>query len=240
MYKNFDDLANWFVTLNSQFSPSELHGALIGALSGGARLIESEWPVFVFSVMGLEPDDFTPHELSQHRTTITDFVKDQLAALSGNEMKFNPFLPDDEHDLDERTASLGSWCRGFLGGFAESQVQRQRIGYAIPSAYPEAAQEAIKDMTEIAKAAYQANTQERVKSAGYDADDDEYLAEFNEDDDPLAFSMSSVPEDTDLAESDYLQVVEYVRLAGLTVFTEFGWVEVLEVDQGSTPKPSVH
>lgn len=235
MFKNFDDLANWFITLNSHFSPSELHGALIGVLSGGSRLIGRDWQLFVFSVMGLEPSELPASDLEQHQTAISNFAGEQLEALTGNEMKFNPFLPDDDEDLSARTAALGSWCRGFLGGFAESQVQRQRIGLAIPSVYPEAVQEAIKDLTEIAKATYQVDP---PTNAGID--DQEYLEEFDEDEDPLAISMENTPQDSELAESDYAQITEYVRLAGLTVFTEFGWVEVLEAEQNSKSKPSLH
>ncbi|MGB2271388.1 MAG: hypothetical protein ACPH15_00070, partial [Pseudomonadales bacterium] len=50
--QNFDELADWILTVNSQFSPSELHGAIVGALCGAMRLPAERWGQFGFAVMG--------------------------------------------------------------------------------------------------------------------------------------------------------------------------------------------
>ena len=219
---DFDDLANWLVTVSSDFSPSELHGSLIGALSGGTRQDSERWQAFIMDVIGRD------EELEQ--AELAEFADDQLQGLVSDDMSFNPFLPEDDVELSARTEALGGWCRGFLAGFAQAQVQRQREGHPIPQSFPEAVQEALKDLTEIAKATY-----------GGQGDDGqtEFEDEFDHPDDPLAIDMENTPDGEDLAESDFLQVSEYVRLAALTVFTEFGWVEVL----GSTSpekKPILH
>ncbi len=238
MFKDFDDLANWFVTLNSHFSPSELHGAVIGLLSGGVRQKDSEWQGFVFAIMGVDPGQPAVQDREQHQVA-NDFVEAQLQALAGDEMSFSPYLPDDDVELALRTESLGSWCRGFLGGFAESQVHRQREDFSVPSAYPDAVQEAIKDITEIARATYRGERQGESPSP-----EDDQIEEFDHSDDPLSISAENAPADDELAENDYLQVSEYVRLAALTVFTEFGWVEVLEGegpgDSPDSPSTSIH
>ncbi|MDA8977679.1 ribose-5-phosphate isomerase A [bacterium] len=50
--QNFDELADWLLTIDSQFSPSELHGAIVGALCGAMRLPGARWAQFGFAVMG--------------------------------------------------------------------------------------------------------------------------------------------------------------------------------------------
>lgn len=227
---DFDDLANWLVTIGSDFSPSELHGSLIGAMSGGARQDSGSWQAFIMDVVGRDQAlDAIGGDAKPGQAELAKFAEEQLQTLASDDMSFNPFLPEDEVELSARTEALGCWCRGFLGGFAQAQVQRQREGYPIPQSFPEAVQEALKDLTEIAKATY----------GGQDDGQTEFEDDFDHADDPLAIDMENTPDGEDLAEDDFVQVSEYVRLAALTVFTEFGWVEVLG-SASPGKKPSLH
>lgn len=238
VFSDFDELANWFVELGSHFSPSESHGALCGALSGGMRLEDTEWSGFLWAVMGLETGRFAPEELSNHGRTSASFVAEQLDLLATNELTFQLFLPDDDTPIEQRTAALGQWCRGFLGGFAEAQLHRSRVGNAVPASYPENVEESIKDLTEIAKATYQASSPQEEPDYAEDSEDisDESTGSGPghesgvEDFDPLMQSEESFMEAqaSEFDERDFVEVSEYVRLAALTIFTEFGWVEVLE------------
>jgi uncharacterized protein YgfB (UPF0149 family) len=56
-------------------------------------------------------------------------------------------LPDDEFDLDQRIASLGQWCQGFLTGFA--MAGKQQVDGA--KTYSEELTEAISDIAAIAQ-----------------------------------------------------------------------------------------
>jgi uncharacterized protein YgfB (UPF0149 family) len=62
-------------------------------------------------------------------------------------MDLELLLPDDEFDLDQRIASLGQWCQGFLTGFAmagKQQVDGEKT-------YSEELTEAISDIAAIAQ-----------------------------------------------------------------------------------------
>lgn len=240
-FGDFDDLANWFVQLGSHFSPSECHGALIGALSGGMRLESAKWSAFVYAIMGLDTDALDYATVEANQRQIQQFMAQELEALQSSELLFSPFLPDDEISVAERAESLGAWCKGFLGGFAEAQVYRQREGDILPTSYPENVMEAIKDVTEIAKATLRADQSQRVESSA-DFDEDGLLDDVQMFD-PLLETQASYDENvsSDFDERDYVEVSEYVRLAALTVFTEFGWIEVLHRadEKSEPPKPPV-
>jgi uncharacterized protein YgfB (UPF0149 family) len=63
--------------------------------------------------------------------------------LADDELRFNLWLPDDEHSLDERTRSLAQWCTGFLAGLG--------LGGPLQALSDEAA-EALSDLQQIARA----------------------------------------------------------------------------------------
>ncbi len=49
---DFDELGDWLLTLESRFSPAELHGAIVGGLCGAMRLSSARWAQFGLAVMG--------------------------------------------------------------------------------------------------------------------------------------------------------------------------------------------
>lgn len=222
--KDFDELADWLVRVASQFSPSELHGAIVGGLSGTMRLSANEWSLFGLAVMGAG-EHLKPSDNNGTLEAIGGLAQEQLDMLASNDMTFKPFLPDDENTIEQRTEAVSLWCRGFLGGFAEAQVKRQRIGEVTgDETLPENVMEALRDMASIAQASVEGSDDEY-------ADDEDYDDDFDRD--PLAVdSDSGLAEEGEEAnehfERDYVEIVEYLRLAALTVFTEFGWIEVID------------
>ena len=208
--ENFDQLADWLVTLGSHFSPAELHGALSGALSGGLRLADHDWAGFGLAVIGAES------MVQGAEQVLGGLARGSLTALADADLAFALYLPDDDEPLTQRTEQLGHWCRGFLGGFAESQAKQQRLAERLP----EAVEEVLRDLAAIAQASaapesaqgYDTDTAsaERAPDAWFDA---------MPGDEPAAMDA------TEAGERDYYEVMEYVRLAVISVVTEVGWVE---------------
>ena len=232
---DFEELANWFVEINTRFPPSEYHGAMVGALAGGMRLEPAEWQGYLYAVMGYDPATVGPSEHEQNAALMAAHAADTLDDLRSDDMAFQLFLPDDDYDLDERTEGVSHWCKGFLGGFAEAQLYRKRAGLTLPNEYPENVLEAIRDLTEIAKATAR---QEEAQ-----IDEMEPVQTF----DPLPEDLSELSGGvvySDEDEKDFLEISEYVRLATLTIFTEYGWIEVHEEsakkDAGQEKKPVLH
>ena len=240
--QNFDELADWLLTVSSQFSPAELHGAIIGALSGTMRLSDGKWAQFGLAVMG------APIETIQQfgdlaAEVLGSLAREQLAILIDDDLGFQPFLPDDDETIEDRTEALSHWCRGFLGGFAEAQAYLQKQpsagqGAANGSSFSETVQEAISDLSAIAQAV--------VEDEGYPADnydddrdigDDPLAIESFLDEDGEAFDQEAG--DAQAAEKNYMEIIEYLRLATMTIFTEYGWIEIHHQEESSQATLSV-
>lgn len=247
---NFDELADWLLTVDSQFSPSELHGAFIGGLSGCMRLPPSQWAQFGLAVMGAS-QHVIGHFSDLAEATLGGMARQQLEVLASEDLIFQPFLPDDDEPIEQRTEGLSSWCKGFLGGFAESQVFLQKSqpesdspeGRSLAGiSLPENVQEALQDLSAIAQAIVEDMDGDYDEGSDDDFEDgfvgepldvDGVLTEDGEE-------YEADAHDAEAAERDYMEIVEYLRLAAITVFTEYGWIEMLEQnlvsdrpDQGS-------
>ena len=239
---NFDELADWLLTVDSQFSPAELHGAIVGALCGAMRLPAARWAQFGFAVMGAS--EMINRQFSElAETVLGGLAREQFELLSSEDMTFQPFLPDDDETIEQRTDSLSDWCRGFLGGFAEAQVYKQKNApqsesgeSSLAPLLPEAVQESLTDLAAIAQATVEGDDE---------YDDEDYEAELS--DDPLALdsiltedgeSFEFEPADAEAAERDYMEIIEYLRLAAMTVFSEYGWVEIIEQQQQKQALPA--
>lgn len=237
--QNFDELADWILTVDSQFSPSELHGAIAGALCGAMRLPGARWAQFGFAVMG-SPEAINRQFSELAEAVLGGLAREQFELLSGEDMAFQPFLPDDDETIEQRTDGLSDWCRGFLGGFAEAQVFQQKnaaqndSGEAtLAPSLPEAVQESLSDLAAIAQAT--------VEDDEYDEDDAELSDDPLEldsllDEDGESFEFEAA--DAEAAERDYMEIIEYVRLASMTVFSEYGWVEIIEQQQQKQQLPA--
>ena len=157
-------------------------------------------------------------------------AREQLAVLINDDLAFQPFLPDDDETIEDRTDALSQWCRGFLGGFAEAQAYlekqpSQEQAAANTPSFSETVQEAIGDLSAIAQAV--------VEDEGYSADD--YDDDRDIGDDPLAIesflnedgeAFEQEVGDAQAAEKNYMEIIEYLRLATMTIFTEQWLIEI--------------
>jgi len=111
-----DDISGWndwsaaFEAIPELNSPSELQGLMTGMLCVTQAPTAEQWQL-VLAQLGFERLDDAALQL------LTEEAEDLAHALSDAEMDYMPLLPDDEHPLSERVASLSDWCSGLLLGF---------------------------------------------------------------------------------------------------------------------------
>lgn len=113
---DFDEIGDIFVRLGLSISPAELHGLLVGSLSGSLTLTFQEWlqeaaDYFNVALTTLEEPD----------TEMQTFYQSASEQLKDSDLGFRPLLPDDDCDLDSRLIALSEWCQGFLNGFGRHQ-----------------------------------------------------------------------------------------------------------------------
>lgn len=235
---DFEDLDDWLHSVGSSFSAAELHGALVGGLAGSMRLSMADWSAFGLAVMGA---DERLMEDDKSRKVLGYLVQEQLDLLAGEDLRFTPFLPEDNTAIADRVEAMSLWCKGFLGGFAEAQVFQSRGDQGEAEAgidqLPPNVAEALQDMSAIAQASLDVTGPDgtALDSAGIgldvdDADVDDGLSGPEPHDAEYGDEGISVDE---YNERDFFELVEYLRFAALTVFTEYGWVEVQDTGQAN-------
>jgi len=155
----FDDLANALLEQGEMLSPAELHGCLCGLLGGGLRS----------DTEGMLAELEKTLDLSLHGVladAVSDLRRAAIDSLAENSFDFQPLLPGDELELEQRTEAMAHWCRGFLGGYAQARVRAEAQGAAV---MPDSA-EALRDFAAISQAA--ADDEE---SAGENAAEEHYF-----------------------------------------------------------------
>jgi len=115
---DFDWLANVYTSHSAINHPSELHGLLIGALSGGVRATSEEWLMQVVDHMGVETLDNTKQ--TRVREDLIAFYQGVDQSIAQDSSALVLLLPDDDYPLTERVEALSIWVRGFLEGLALS------------------------------------------------------------------------------------------------------------------------
>ena len=107
---DFEELANHLVEQGLQSSPSDIHGCLCGLLAAGAPKEPEAGLSLMFETLGLNLyGDLADQSMQLYGVS--------AAALEDEEFDFHPLLPDDETDIESRTAALAHWSKGFLAGF---------------------------------------------------------------------------------------------------------------------------
>ena len=114
---NFDDIADAFIRANMSGSPAELHGLLCGRVSGGEHLSEEDLVSTVAEFL-----DVPPERVEDFGDMLPDLYQFTYGQICSSGFEFVPLLPDDDFSLNERLASLGEWCQGFLFGLGNIQV----------------------------------------------------------------------------------------------------------------------
>jgi uncharacterized protein YgfB (UPF0149 family) len=122
--------------LGATMTAAESHGYLCGALCTSAQCTFEQWLAEVV------PEEARPLAAASEeplRLLLSDTARD----LSGDDMEFEPFLPEDDVMLAKRTAALSEWCQGFLYGFS--------TGAVTPAQWPQNVTEIVRDITQISR-----------------------------------------------------------------------------------------
>ncbi len=120
----------------SMTDAAEAHGTLTGCLCAAVGYRFEDWLL-----------EILPEGRAQPLATaaLRELFQDTAGALQGDEMDFDPLLPEDEASLDARTVALAQWCQGFLYGLGGSAIQDT-------NGLPGEVGEVVRDFSEITRA----------------------------------------------------------------------------------------
>jgi len=131
---DFADVARSLAAAGSTVHAAEAHGCLCGALCVRRGYGRAEWF-----------DEILPDATVGEGSPLAQLGEATLAALAGDELAFQPLLPDDEQPLTDRVEALGAWCQGFLYGFGAA-------GTANRAALPADVTEVLGDFAQMSHA----------------------------------------------------------------------------------------
>ncbi|WED27071.1 YecA family protein [Vibrio sp. DW001] len=119
-------------------TPAELHGLLVGMLSGGLSISDKSWQPLVF--------DYTndgmgwPDKALKYAESVLSL---SIEELTGTDMELFMLLPDDDADLMEMADALSEWVNHFISGLGLVNVALRKA--------PKDIKEALTDLEEISK-----------------------------------------------------------------------------------------
>jgi uncharacterized protein len=135
----FREIAAVLETAGSQVVAAEGHGCLCGALCTSADYSFDRW---VEEIVALDADPAAERPAEEPLKLL---FADTVHALRGDEMQFEPLLPDDDEPLERRASALAQWCQGFLYGFGTGRrVDAKHLNAQVD--------EILKDFMHIARA----------------------------------------------------------------------------------------
>jgi uncharacterized protein YgfB (UPF0149 family) len=122
MQDTYTELDRSLVAIASGVEASEAHGCLCGALCAEDAFPATEWAA-----------EMLPDEAGEAAATalvgLLSGIRDEtLRTLAGEDLDFQPLLPDDDRPLDERVRALAAWCSGYLYGLGRSGLLDQLPG----------------------------------------------------------------------------------------------------------------
>jgi uncharacterized protein len=133
----FPEITRVLETLSATVPAAESHGCLCGALCAMPLYPLDRW------LEEIIPDDEEAAE--GERRALDLLFADTLNALRGDQMDFEPLLPDDEAPLEQRAIALSQWCQGFLYGFGSGGgIKAENL--------PPNVEEILRDLTHIGRA----------------------------------------------------------------------------------------
>ncbi|WP_461481606.1 UPF0149 family protein [Porticoccus sp.] len=112
---DFNDIADGFVLANLPGSPSELHGMLCGRICGGQGAEDDQLITLLAEMLDEAPERV--EDLGDMLPQLYAYSREQIC---GDGFQFQPLLPDDDIELNQRLEALGDWCQGFLFGLGNS------------------------------------------------------------------------------------------------------------------------
>ena len=145
------DVARALAAAASAVHAAEAHGCLCGALCLRPDYSLAEW---------LDEILPQPADAAAANEPFVTVFEETVGALARPAMEFEPLLPDDAADLDERAAALAAWCQGFLYGFGAS-------GTAARTTLPDTVAEVLGDLAQISQAGAVGAEEAEVEEEAY-------------------------------------------------------------------------
>lgn len=129
---------------NSPLDPAELHGVLSGLICLAETVSVQAW--LSQSYGGKK---HLPSFDSATFSLLEDLHRDVMEDLRGDAFAFDLYMDEPHAPLEERTAQLAHWCSGFLAA----------LGHTSAEHWPPEIEEFLTDLTEIARAAHDAEAE---------------------------------------------------------------------------------
>lgn len=122
----------------SGLEAAEAHGCLCGALCAEQAFPAAEWAGEIL------PDDADAELVAPLVEVLAGIREETLDTLAGDDLDFQPLLPQDSQPLEERVRALAAWCGGFLYGLGRSGSLDPLSGDL---------EEILRDFSELSRAA---------------------------------------------------------------------------------------
>ncbi|MCG7499051.1 YecA family protein [Vibrio sp. Of7-15] len=119
-------------------SPAELHGLLVGMLSGGLAFTDESWKPLLF--------DYTNDGMGWPDSalqTAESIFKSSVQELTGTDLELSLLLSDEDGSLVERADSLSEWINHFLSGLGLADIKLKEASDEL--------KEALTDLEEMAR-----------------------------------------------------------------------------------------
>ncbi len=159
----FPEISKVLQELNSSVPAAESHGCLCGALCTTLDYPMARWFEEIIPETPI-PEEEAPQEVPEgadaQREPLQILFSDTLNSLRGDQMDFEPLLPDDEVPLNQRANALSQWCQGFLYGFGTGQRQGE-------AELPANVDEILKDFTHIGRASVELEEESESEEEAY-------------------------------------------------------------------------
>ncbi len=151
LHVTFPEVVRVLSDLRSSVPAAESHGCLCGALCASADYPIETW------LEEIVPD---PADLGAGREPLELLFEDTVRALRGDQMEFEPLLPDDDAALEDRARALSQWCQGFLYGFGATKPLK-------PAEMPANVDEILRDLTHIGRASVEIGDDDEEQEQAY-------------------------------------------------------------------------
>jgi uncharacterized protein len=135
----------------SMTEAAEAHGTLVGALCTAAAYRFEDWL-----------QEILPEGRGENLSNSTLHGLYFLTAetLAGQDLEFQPLLPEDVQPLDERAAALAQWCVGFLYGLGSGSIQDLKT-------LPGEVGEVVRDFDEITRVGIDGGESDEQNESAY-------------------------------------------------------------------------
>jgi uncharacterized protein len=152
----FPEIAKVLQELNSSVPAAESHGCLCGALCTTSDYPLARW----LGEIVPEPQTDSEESAELQPEPLQLLFTDTIGSLRGDQMEFEPLLPDDDVPLMQRANALSQWCQGFLYGFGTGKARSAEE-------LPTNVNEILNDFTQIGRATVQLEEDTEAEEEAY-------------------------------------------------------------------------